>query len=129
MTCEEIYNKYVGIFKVLIKTAGEETGNTSYKNIDQILNSNDVVKIIKRAIEDEVEFKLFVSILIFQVIRDVHGIEKLEDTDEEEMYKLITSLYQLYLRIPTRKFCTKYGLPVFNDPEVTCIVKKLHKKK
>lgn len=128
MTVEEIYTKYIGIFKVLIKAAGQETGNSSYKNVDKILSIEDNVKIIKRAIEDEVEIRLFVTILIFMVMIDIHGVDKLENTETEDMKNLITSMYQLYLHIPTRKFCTKYGLPTFNDPEMTCVIRSLKDK-
>ena len=124
MTCEEIYIKYVDLFKLLIKTAGIETGNTSYRNVDKILEQEDDKRCINHAIEDEVDFRIFVSILIFRVMIDIHGIEKLEKLDEDEMKDLITSLYVLYLLKPTRKFCTKYGLPVFNDPEITAIVRR-----
>ena len=124
MTCEEIYIKYIDLFKLLIKNAGIETGNTSYRNVDKILEQEDDKMCINRAIEDEVDFRIFVSILIFRVMIDIHGIEKLEKLDEDEMKDLITSLYVLYLLKPTRKFCTKYGLPVFNDPEITAIVRR-----
>ena len=124
MTCEEIYIKYIDLFKLLIKNAGIETGNTSYRNVDKILEQDDDKMCINRAIEDEVDFRIFVSILIFRVMIDIHGIEKLEKLDEDEMKDLITSLYVLYLLKPTRKFCTKYGLPVFNDPEITAIVRR-----
>ena len=121
MTCEEIYIKYIDLFKLLIKNAGIETGNTSYRNVDKILEQEDDKMCIRHAIEDEVDFRIFVSILIFRVMIDIHGIEKLEKLDEDEMKDLITSLYVLYLLKPTRKFCTKYGLPVFNDPEITAV--------
>lgn len=124
MTCEEIYIKYIDLFKLLIKNAGIETGNTSYRNVDKILEQEDDKMCINHAIEDEVDFRIFVSILIFRVMMDIHGIEKLEKLDEDEMKDLITSLYVLYLLKPTRKFCTKYGLPVFNDPEITAIVRR-----
>ena len=124
MTCEEIYIKYIDLFKLLIKNAGIETGNTSYRNVDKILEQEDDKMCIRHAIEDEVDFRIFVSILIFRVMIDIHGIEKLEKLDEDEMKDLITSLYVLYLLKPTRKFCTKYGLPVFNDPEITAIVRR-----
>lgn len=124
MTCEEIYIKYIDLFKLLIKNAGIETGNTSYRNVDKILEQEDDKRCINRAIEDEVDFRIFVSILIFRVMIDIHGIEKLEKLDEDKMKDLITSLYVLYLLKPTRKFCTRYGLPVFNDPEITAIVRR-----
>ena len=124
MTCEEIYIKYIDLFKLLIKNAGIETGNTSYRNVDKILEQEDDKMCIRHAIEDEVDFRIFVSVLIFRVMIDIHGIEKLAKLDEDEMKDLITSLYVLYLLKPTRKFCTKYGLPVFNDPEITVIVRR-----
>ena len=124
MTCEEIYIKYIDLFKLLIKNAGIETGNTSYRNVDKILEQEDDKMCIRHAIEDEVDFRIFVSVLIFRVMIDIHGIEKLAKLDEDEMKDQITSLYVLYLLKPTRKFCTKYGLPVFNYPEITAIVRR-----
>ena len=74
MTCEELYEKYVGIFKVLIKTAGDKEENSSYQNVAHILKEKGSREMIRRAIDDEVDFRVFVSILIFLVMRDVHGI-------------------------------------------------------
>lgn len=110
MTAEELFPEYEKLFKLVIETAGQENGNEIYKNVYNIIDENR--EIINRSIEDDIPFNVFVSLLAFLVIKEVHGIEKLSEMDDENLKGLIDSMFKLYLEKPTRKFTSKYGLPV-----------------
>lgn len=110
MTAEELFPEYEKLFKLVIETAGQENGNEIYKNVYNIIEKNK--EAINRSIEDDIPFNVFVSLLDFLVIKEVHGVEKLSKMDDEELKGLIDSMFKLYLEKPTRKFTSKYGLPV-----------------
>ena len=127
MTCEEVYRKYINVYRVLMKAAGNETGNPVYKDIDNILNTGDNKAMIDKAIADEVEFNIFLTVLQFPVLVAVHGIDGLRNKEPSEIHQNLHEFYQLYLAKGTKDFCRKYGLPVFNDPEMTVLIRRLNK--
>lgn len=125
---KEIYEKYVTIFKVLIKNAGIETGNSVYKNVQKIFETECVTNAIGKAMEDNIEFRCFVALLIFQIVFYVHGGDKLEKMNEDEIKELVTGMYKIYLEESTINFCKKYGLVCFDDPQISFIVKSSNNK-
>ena len=129
MTFEQIYEKYIGVFKVLMLAAGHETGNKSYLKIGELLDTDsEWRKNVRRAIEDEVEFRMFVGILISVVVIDVHGLEKLTEADAETAYSLIESVWEKYLKEPTQKFCRKYGIEQFDTLDISFRVMEKNKR-
>jgi hypothetical protein len=127
MTTEEVFRAYIDIYRVLVKGAGLTENNPVYKNIDQLLEDNK--EQIEKAIRDEVEFKLFLTVLQYPVLEKVHGIEKLKDMEPGKIHDLLLAFYDLYLKDATKKFCKKYGLAPFEDPEMTFIVHQIKKRK
>ena len=125
MTTDEIFRKYISIYRVLVKEAGMKEGNQVYKDIDTILEANE--GIIEKAIQDDIEFKLFLTILQYPVLEKVHGIENLKEMNPKEIHDLLLAFYNLYLETATKKFCRKYGLEPFEDPEMTFIIQRIKK--
>lgn len=115
MTIEEIYKKYKDIFILVIESVGEETGNNIYKDVENILEGKSIKQAINEMIEQEVPFPVFISLCIVALLEKIHGREKLEKMEPEESYKLADFIFQNYLKKPTRKFTSTYGLPVINS--------------
>ena len=54
-------------------------------------------------------FTPFVASLIFFIIKDIHGTEKLSGENSMETIKpLVDDFYVRYIKKPTRKFTAKY---------------------
>lgn len=85
LTTEELFREYIKLFTLIVETAGQTEGNKSYKEVTRVLKENE--HIVKKIIEREVSFTPFVAFLIFFVIKDVHGIEKLSGENSIEDYK------------------------------------------
>lgn len=115
MTTKEIYQKYKEVFILVMETAGEETGNKVYKDVEKILNKNSFKKVINQAAEQDVPLPVFICICIVTLLGEIHGPDKLSEMDMEESYKLADFMFQNYLKKPTRKFTSTYGLPVINS--------------
>lgn len=115
MTTREIYNKYKEIFILVMEAAGEETDNTAYKNVEKILNQHDISRAIDQFIEQEAPFQIFISICIVALLLEIHEVSELTELDPDETYELADYIFQHYLKKPTRKFTSMYGLPVINS--------------
>lgn len=121
LTTEELFREYVKLFKLLVETAGYTVKNKSYLEVERILQKQE--KNIKATIEDDIPFTPFVATLIFYVILDIHGADRLEGVEKtEEVKNLIDDFWERYLKRPTRKFTSKYGLPEVRDLETYIIV-------
>lgn len=125
MTYKEIADKYVDLFILIIETAGDVTNNQSYKNIEKIIDKSK--EEINQAIENEVEFGIFIVLLITAVLIDIHNIEKLYEKNEDEMYELINDMWTRYLKKPTRKFLAQNGMKLIDELNYCSII--LKKKK
>lgn len=129
LTTEELFREYVKLFKLLVETAGYTVKNKSYLEVERILQKQE--KNIKATIEDDIPFTPFVATLIFYVILDIHGADRLEGVEKtEEVKNLIDDFWERYLKRPTRKFTSKYGLPEVRDLEtyITVLGKSYYEK-
>ena len=115
MTTKEIYKKYEEVFILVMEAAGEETNNQAYKDVEKILKDKVFAKSINQAIEDEAPIQVFISLCIVALLKEIHGVDELSDMTEDETYELADYIFQHYLRQPTRKFTSTYGLPVINS--------------
>ena len=115
MTTKEIYRKYEEVFILVMEAAGEETNNQAYKDVERILKDKVFAKSINQAIEDEAPIQVFISLCIVALLKEIHGVVELSDMTEDETYELADYIFQHYLRKPTRKFTSTYGLPVINS--------------
>jgi hypothetical protein len=118
MTYKEIIEKYKDLFIILTEKAGSDSGILEYKNIDAILKKPENLEMVEELIEKEPDFKIVVSSFIVALLIEIYGPEKLEEWDEDKSSSHITEFYQLYLKKATIKFCEKYGLERFGDPEM-----------
>lgn len=126
---EELFREYVKLFKLLVETAGYTVKNKSYLEVERILQKQE--KNIKATIEDDIPFTPFVATLIFYIILDIHGADRLEGVEKtEEVKNLIDDFWERYLKRPTRKFTSKYGLPEVRDLEtyITVLGKSYYEK-
>ena len=126
MTYKEIADKYIDLFILIIETAGDVTNNQSYKNIENTVKKNR--KELDRAIEDEVDFGMFIVILITTALLDIHSLEDLSDKNEDEMYTLISDMWDRYLKKPTRKFLTQNGMKLIDELNYSSIIFKRNEK-
>lgn len=113
MTTEEIYKEYKKLFVLIMETAGQETNNSVYVRSEEILKKHE--GLFKQPIEQDAPFEIFVTTCMVVLIMEIHGLEKLNDLDEKETTDLVKSMYELYLKRPTKKFASKYGLPFDGD--------------
>lgn len=128
MTLPEISKKFLERFVLVLEAVGDETGNTSYKNVEKIIHEEENEEMIQGAIDDDVDFRIFVTICIFTILKDIHGVEKLYSIGEIELKELVDDLFVRYLKKPIRQFSSTYGLPILNSPEVFIKVIKLGEK-
>lgn len=121
MTTKELYYKYKDVFILVLESAGEETSNSVYKDAERIVRENEenVLALIDRG----VSFSLVITSMVAAVVVEVHGKEKLANQDISEY---IYTLFDIYLKKPTRSFCTQNGVPVIKDiNEWTSILRKI----
>jgi len=118
MTYKEIIEKYKNLFLLLTEKAGSETGIKEYKEVDTILKKPENLEMVEELIKAEPDFKIVVSSFIVSLLIEIYGPEELENWNEEKTSSHLTEFYQLYLRKATIKFCEKYGLEKFDNPEM-----------
>lgn len=115
MTVQEILDKYLDLFVLIMESAGEKTDNEYYKNVKQILDNH------KSVVDDMIEktpiipFELVVVMYISFLVEEIHGADRLANSDDEEIDNYINSMWNLYLKKPTRRFTAKYGLEPIDD--------------
>lgn len=92
LTTEELFREYIKLFTLIVETAGQTEGNKSYKEVTRVLKENE--HIVKKIIEEEMSFTPFVASLIFFIIKDIHGTEKLSGENSMETIKpLVDDFY------------------------------------
>jgi hypothetical protein len=119
MTYEDIVHEYRKLFVMLVEKAGRETGNTSYLRVEKILIEKNVEKLEQGLIEREPEFVIIVCSYLILLFCDIYGIDGVEGWDQEESATKLSEFYQEFLKKATIKFCEKYGLEPFDDPETS----------
>ena len=112
-TLQELYKEYKKIFILVIETAGDKTENKVYKDVEKILEENE--QHLQGLIEDDVPFKALIAAMEFMVITKIRTIKELEQSGEEEVKNLVDSMFNLYLKRPTRKFTSVHGLPPIDE--------------
>lgn len=116
MILSDIAENYKKVFILCMEAAGNDTGNAAYLGCEDIINNSKVY--IQKAIDDGVDFKIYVSILITTVLSEIHGFDKLENNDPSVNGQLLEDLFQRYLWKATRTFSVRNGLPVLNKLEL-----------
>jgi hypothetical protein len=115
MTYEEIIKEYKKLFILLVEKAGRDTGNTSYLQVEKILNKEDILKCEKKLLEQEPEFIIIVCFYPIFLFCDIYGMEKIENWDHEKGNEKLREFYNTFLKNPTIKFCEKYGIEPIED--------------
>lgn len=119
MTYEDIVHEYRKLFIMLVEKAGRETGNTSYLRVEEILKKRSVEQLENGLIEKEPEFVVVVCSYLVLLFCDIYGIEKVENWDPEMSATKLSEFYYEFLKSATIRFCEKYGLEPFEDPETS----------
>ena len=119
MTYEDIVHEYRKLFIMLVEKAGRETGNTSYQRVEEILKEKNVGKLEEGLIQSEPEFVIIVCSYLVLLFCDIYGIEGVENWDQEMSATKISEFYHEFLKGATIRFCEKYGLEPFDDPETS----------
>ena len=123
MTIREIYDKYKEIFILVVEQAGEETGNSSYKNVESILKKYE--DDIEQLLEQNPPFDLMITNLIVLLVIDVHGADSLEG---ELLKKYVDPLFDIYLKKATMSFCSQNGIPVVRKLSWDAMIRKVKKE-
>lgn len=119
MTYEEVVKEYRKLFVMLVEKAGRETGNTSYLRVEKILEEKNSERLEKRLIEDEPSFVIIVCSYLILLFCDIYGLKGVEEWDLDTGAEKVSEFYRLYLKNATIKFCEKYGLEPFDDPDTS----------
>ena len=119
MTYEEIVHEYRKLFVMLVEKAGRETGNTSYLKVEQILTEKNAEKMEEGIIADEPAFVIVVCSYLVLLFCDIYGIDGVENWDQDMSASKLSEFYQEFLKKATIRFCEKYGLEPFEDPETS----------
>ena len=119
MTYEEIVSEYKKLFIMLVEKAGHETGNPHYLRIEETFKKHSSGKMEQSLIENEPEFVIIVCSFLVLLFCDIYGIDNVEDWDQEKSGSKISEFYREFLKKGTTKFCEKYGLEPFDDPETS----------
>lgn len=117
MTYEEIIKEYKKLFIMIVEKAGRDTGNTSYLQVEKILNKEDLLKAEKHLIEQEPEFIIIVCFYPIFLFWDIYGIKKIEEWDFKKGNEKLKEFYNTFLKSSTIKFCEKYGIEPIEDLE------------
>ena len=123
MTTKELYYKYKDVFILVMESAGEETGNSSYKDVEKLVSKieSSVLGLIDRG----ASFSLVITSMIAELVIDVNGKENLANQD---ISGYVHTLFDLYLKKPTRSFCSQNGVPVIKDSnEWISVLRKIEK--
>lgn len=121
MTTKEIYFKYKEIF-ILVMESVAETQNPIYKDSEKIINEHE--KYLLAAIDQGAPFEIVMLDMIATIVVAVNGIDRVDDT---EITDYMESIFELYLKRPTRSFCTQNGIPVIDAVNYKSYIKKISK--
>lgn len=119
MTYEEIVHEYRKMFIMLVEKAGRKTGNTGYLKVEEILKDSRIEEVEKQLIEDEPAFVLVVCTYLVNLFCGIFGVENVEGWDREKSARKLSEFYKEFLKGATIKFCEKYGIESFDDPETS----------
>ena len=123
MTYEEVITKYRQLFIMLVESAGRETGNKTYLKIEKLLDDNS--DLFKRLVDEERDLRIVLGCFVTIIFTDIYGEEELCSWDKDKACEKITEFYTVFLKGPTKKFCEKYGIESFDDPEIAFKIMKI----
>lgn len=122
MTWEELVRAYIRMFVLVMETAGDQTGNSTYKEVQHYIDENPsgIQQLIDN--DEAISFEEVILFLISLIVLNVHGDKVVSDkliefdvAKSEEAGRLIDDLYQRYLKGPTDAFMKKNGMPPVED--------------
>lgn len=119
MTYGEVVHEYRKLFVMLVEKAGRDTGNTSYIRVEEILKEKKAEVLEEELIKSEPEFVIIVCLYLVLLFCDIYGIDKVENWDQEMSATKLSEFYHEFLKGATIRFCEKYGLEPFDDPEIS----------
>lgn len=122
MTARELYEKYKDVFILVIETAGETTGNEVYKRVGSIINSEKFTELVNGFLDSGARFDLIIVQMVCALVLEIHGLEKLKETN---LMEYGAPIFELYLKKPTRIFCQQNGVPVIKELSWMAILHKL----
>lgn len=123
MTIAEVGSKFLEMFILVLEAAGEETGNTSYKEVSRIIEKNKDE--LDRAIQSDVSYDILVCLCIILVLADIHTMDKLKLMEPTELQELTIDLYYRYLSKPVRSFSSKHGLPIPKPENTIALIRDI----
>ena len=97
-----------------------ETQNPAYRDVEKIVNKNE--DSIFKAIDGGAPFEIVVLSMIANLVVEIHGIDTLNNTDITEY---MSPIFELYLKKPTRTFCSQNGVPIIKSVKYLTYVHKL----
>lgn len=121
MTTKELYFKYKEIF-ILVMESVAETKNPAYKDVERIINERE--KDFLSAIDQGAPFDIVVFNMIAVLVVEIHGLDKVDNT---EITEYMVPIFDLYLKKPTRTFCSQNGVPVITKMNYNTFVKRVLK--
>lgn len=110
MTITELFPKYVELFILVMEAAGQKTGNAYYTNVEKIIKREDSKAFIEGFLKQDPPFPVMITILEFLLIKEMRGIEGAEELSIDSGKDLVDDMFERYLKKPTRKFTSTYGL-------------------
>jgi hypothetical protein len=125
MTARELYEKYKEVFILVMETAGEETGNEVYKNVESIINSEKFTTLINEALDSGCRLDFVIVQMVIALVLNIHNLEDLSEGDLMKEYGI--PMFELYLKKPTRVFCQRNGVPVIKELGWKAVLYKTNK--
>lgn len=126
MTTQEIVREYKKIFILVIESAGEQLNNSSYKNVEELLSTDDV----KRFEEDldncprplDTLIALYISVILVDIYEN-----KISEWGDLIQRVECYSIYNNYLKAITDKFTKSVGLPTVDLNKMRLIIHERYK--
>lgn len=125
MTSKELFPEYKELFISVVESEGQKNGNKAYQGVKRILETTENKRIIDKSIEDDIPFCIFITILVFILLKNIHTMEELMGMESDNLNSLITSIFGMHLKKATREFTSRYGLPPIHSLDTYVIAKKI----
>jgi hypothetical protein len=125
MTYREIVESWEKIFILVL----EDTNDSAYNKVEQIINRPESRALINSCIEDEPPFPAMIGLHIMLILCESQGIDKICEMDLDETATRLNDFWTRYLKKPTRAFTSKNGLSPVNEDDLSVSFKVIKKKK
>ena len=97
-----------------------ETKNPAYKDVENIINEHE--EWMLAAIDQGAPFDIVVFNMIALLVVNIHGLDKVDNT---EITEYMVPIFDLYLKRPTRAFCSQNGVPIISQMNYNAFVKRI----